>query len=405
MNEKFNKITDKIKIGLFAGVVAIFFVIGLLFFLRPAVSDAEKRELTKFPTFTVESFASGEWTSQVSLWFADTYPMRELMVSADFAFQEIYGIRNEKVNSEAYVKNDTAYQSYGFNQGETDRYIKLINDFKTQIGNKATVYDLIAPLHYQISPSKEQLMAMLNSPDGKEKINYIYSELSGIKTVDAFSVIEEHNTEYLYYRTDHHWTARGAYYAYVAFCNEKGDIEPKSLSDYKKYEFEGFLGTLFFDNGQPQDMKDNPDFVEAFVPIGTNDLYVHVAGEEKPTKYSGGVVRIDTDKFYPLPGTKYNCFLTSDNPLETSESFYCKIDNPTINDGSSIVVIKESYGNAFVPFLVDHYDHVYIIDYRYWKGHLANFVEENSIDDVLFLNVINITSTKDRIDALEGIIK
>ena len=97
MKNNFEKITDKIKIALFIGVMAVLFFIGLLFFLRPTVSDAEKRELTRFPAFTVESFLSGEWTSQVSLWFADTYPMREGMIEANNSLEELYGVRDEQV--------------------------------------------------------------------------------------------------------------------------------------------------------------------------------------------------------------------------------------------------------------------------------------------------------------------
>ena len=91
--------------------------------------------------------------------------------------------------------------------------------------------------------------------------------------------------------------------------------------------------------------------------------------------------------------------------METELSYYCKIENPIIQDGSSIVVVKESYGNAFVPFLVDSYQYVYIIDYRYWSGNLADFVGKNNIKDVLFLNVVNVTSTSERLRELGSIIK
>lgn len=456
-NEKFYKLLDNIKIALFAGIILIFFVIGLLFFLRPAVSEVEKRELNDFPYFSIEGifseenveliksgeaferiksneniealfaemienakkgelyqgivtgqlwndFTSGKLTSDISLWYADTFPIRETMINVNFALKNLYGIRDEQISEEAYVKNDTAYQYYGFVKTESDRYVKFINQFKASVGNNVTVYDLVAPLHYQIAPNKDELMSMNpNADNGKDQIKYMYSNLSsGIKTVDAFSQIEAHNNEYLYYRTDHHWTARGAYYAYVAFCQAKG-ITPTPLPDYERLQFNGFLGTLYADNGKPADMAANPDYVEAFVPNGTNTLYVYTADGNR-TKFTGGVVRKDTNSFYPLPGSKYNCFLTSDNPLETELSYYCKIENPNIQDGSSIVVIKESYGNAFVPFLVDSYQYVYIIDYRYWSGNLADFVIENEIKDVLFLNVINVTSTEERMDQLDKII-
>ena len=394
-NNKFYQFTDKIKIALFAGIVAVFFIIGLLFFLRPTVSETEKRELTKFPTFTVESFASGEWTSQVSLWFADTFPIRETMINVNFALKNLYGIRDEQISEEAYVKNDTAYQYYAFNKTESDRYVKFINQFKASVGKDVTVYDLVAPLHYQIATNKDELMSKNPSADnGKDQIQYMYSKFSSdIKTVDAFTQIEAHNNEYLYYRTDHHWTARGAYYAYVAFCQAKG-ITPTPLSDYERLQFNGFLGTLYADNGKPADMAANPDYVEAFVPNGTNKIAV-TEQSGKVTNYQ--IVNEQTDTWYQAAGSKYNCFIAGDNPIS-------EIHNTKISDGSSIVVIKESYGNAFIPFLVDSYEYIYVIDYRYWSGNLADFVIENEIKDVLFLNVINVTSTEERMDQLDKII-
>ena len=425
MDNKFKSKTDAVKTVLFIAVTAIFSVIGLLFFLRPTVSETEKRELTKFPAFSVESFLSGEWTSKVSLWYADTYPLREGMISANSALGELYGVGGEQILlggdaddipdapsdpsdvvfnptddgsgekvSGLYVNNDTAYQLYSFNEQNSASYIALINEFSSQVEGKANVYNLIAPLHYQIALSVETA-EKYGASDGEKAIDYMYSLLSdSVTSVDALSEMRAHNGEYLYYRTDHHWTARGAYYAFVAFCRAKG-IKPTALEAYEDMRFEGFLGTLYAEASQPAAMKSNPDFVEAFVPMGTNSI--------KVTEKSGNVtnyqiVNKQTNVWYPAAGAKYNCFIAGDNPLS-------EIHNPNISDGSSIVIIKESYGNAFVPFLVDSYEYVYVIDYRYWSGHLADFVIDNGIDDVLFLNVVNNTSTSARLSELADIIQ
>ena len=141
-------------------------------------------------------------------------------------------------------------------------------------------------------------------------------------------------------------------------------------------------------------MKSDPDYVEAFVPIGTNRADVYNADGSYYDWFA--VVYTGADKY--SAGEKYTCFIAGDQPLT-------EIHNPNINDGSSIVVIKESYGNAFVPFLVDSYEHVYVIDYRHWSGSLKDFVVSKSIDDVLFLNVVNVTSTSERLNELSSIIK
>ena len=419
--DKFQEKSAKLKIILAVSVTVILFIIGLAFFARPTISDNEKRELTKFPKFTIESFLSGEYTSQISLWFSDTYPLREPMIEANGVIQELHGIRGEQVigGGEAddipagpadivfnptddgkgegfegmYLNGDTAYQLYFFNKQNSDSYVALINKFAASVKGKATVYDMIVPLHYQIALSSETVNKY-NASDCKDAIDYMYENLAdGVVSVDILPNLIAHNNEYLYFRTDHHWTARGAYYAYLAFCEEKG-IEPTKLEDYQRLQFNGFLGTFYANAKQPVAMKQNPDYVEAFVPIGINEEEVFDSNGNKIAEYA--VVYTKADKYEA--GNKYLTFIGGDQPLT-------KIHNPKINDGSSIVVVKESYGNAFVPFLVDSYEYVYVIDYRAWSGDLADFVVTNGIDDVLFLNVVSNTSTGERLRELSSIIK
>lgn len=419
--DRFTEKASKLKIILAVSVTVLIFIIGLAFFARPTRSENEKRELTPFPEFTIDSFLSGEFTSQVSLWFSDTYPLREMMIEANASLNSLYGIRDEQVigggegddipagpadivfnptddgKGESfdgmYINGDTAYQLYFFNKQNSDSYVALINKFAAQVEGKAQVYDMIVPLHYQISLS-EDTIKKYNASDCGDAIDYMYGNLSGsIKSVDILPNLIAHNNEYLYFRTDHHWTARGAYYAYIAFCEEKG-ITPTALSDYRRLQFNGFLGTFYAGAKQPQAMKSNPDFVEAFVPIGINEEEVFDSNGNKTSELA--IVYTGADKYDA--GNKYLTFIGGDQPL-------IEIHNPKIKDGSSIVVVKESYGNAFVPFLVDSYEYVYVIDYRAWSGDLADFVIDNSIDDVLFLNVVSNTSTGERLRELSAIIK
>ncbi|MBO5657161.1 MAG: hypothetical protein J6R94_03155, partial [Agathobacter sp.] len=69
------------------------------------------------------------------------------------------------------------------------------------------------------------------------------------------------------------------------------------------------------------------------------------------------------------------------------------------------VVIKDSYGNAFVPYLVDHYDKVYVVDFRYWTGSLMDFVNENEIDDVLFVNGLSALTSSYQVGKIRAIIE
>lgn len=419
--DKFTEKSAKIKITLSVSVTALIFIIGLAFFARPTISENEKRELTKFPKFTLESFLSGEYTSQISLWYSDTFPLREAMIESNGALQSLYGVRDEQVigggeaddipsgpadiefnptddgkgeNFEGmYLNGDTAYQLYFFNKQNSDSYVALINKFAARVEGKATIYDMIVPLHYQIALS-EETVKKYNASDCGEAIDYMYGNLSdSVKPVYTLPHLITHNNEYLFFRTDHHWTARGAYYAYVAFCERKG-IEPTSLDEYERLQFNGFLGTFYANARQPSSMRNNPDYVEAFIPMGINEETVYDSDGNKVAEYA--IVYTKADKYDA--GKKYTAFIGGDQPL-------IEIHNPNVTDGSSIVVVKESYGNAFVPFLVDSYEYVYVIDYRQWSGDLADFVIDKNIDDVLFLNVVSNTSTSARLKELSQIIK
>ena len=223
--DNFTKKGAKIKIILAVFVTIVIFIIGLAFFARPTRSENEKRELTPFPTFTLESFLNGEYTAQISLWFSDTYPLREQMIFANSAIQSLYGIKDEQVigGGDAdeiptgpadiefnptddgkgdtfegtYINGDTAYQLYFFNKQNSDSYVALINEFAAQVEGKAQVYDMIVPLHYQIALS-EETVKKYNASDCGEAIKYMYGNLSGgIKSVDVLPNLLPNNDEYL----------------------------------------------------------------------------------------------------------------------------------------------------------------------------------------------------------------
>ncbi len=413
----------KWKIYLFAGALFLLFFVGLLFFFRPARSESEKRELTKFPRLTFSTLISGEFFDGVSTWYADTYPGREALVSGSLALRELSGIKNEQIIIHddpaptpggeddpvddtpieklggVYLKGKTAYELYRESREESERYAALVAKAEAQLKGKATVYDIVVPLSSCVNLSESEQRS-IGCSDAKAAIERIYGAMEGVKTVEILDLLQSHKNEYLYFRTDHHWTARGAYYAYTAFCRAAG-IAPKELSEWNKYEFGGFLGTLYNEAGKPSVLANNPDVVEAWVPNGTNDIYLTDKSGTRQ-RYRGGVVRTDTDSFYAAAGSKYNCFIMGDNPLS-------EIHNETKHDGSSIVVVKESFGNALVPFLVDHYEYVYVVDYRYFTNTtgktLASFVNEVGAATVLFVNNLTATSSPSRIGELEGLLK
>ncbi len=444
------KRTARLKILVFGLCMTVMFFIGILFPLRPSVSEIEKRALTKFPSLTWKSFVSGEYFSQIELWYADTFPFRENLIAADKIMQSLYGIRKERFIGDGgvadnipvfaggedvidvtpgssdtaapgnvvnpgdltdissgdappiqsggtpesagsiYLSGNSAYDLYYFKESESRRYAELISKASEQLKNEAQVYSIIIPLSYSVNLDAAAQKTMGVS-DGSTAISFMFSQMSGVKKVSIYNNLLSHRQEYLYFRTDHHWTALGAYYAYEVFCAAKG-IKPTPLSAYTAVSFSGFVGTFYSASGQAAVLKNNPDSVTAYVPTGTNTI--------KITQSNGEILnwKIVVDATGYDAGNKYLTFIGGDNPVS-------EIHNPNITDGSSCVVIKESFGNAFVPFLVDSYQDIYVIDARYYKEMtLAQFVNAKGIKDVIFINNLSATGTTARLNELDRLI-
>ncbi len=454
----------------FAAVMAVGAFIGLLFFVRPKKSITEKRELAKFPSFTITSFLDGSYFESVSLWYSDTYPMRDKLVSADQGLKSLYGIETgtqmvggntkgdaipevdenavkqqqasttattteattedpeiglpaSKTGSKAnkgdssvkttvqtvdppdskamdaafqkqlqdnlYVKDGAAYSLYYFVQDSATEYIDALNNAAAKLSGVANVYDILVPNNSGVLLSDDDL-TKLGGSDQKQAIEYYYSMMQGVKTVDIFDTLKAHNNEYIYFRTDHHWTADGAFYAYEEFCKVKG-ITEIPLDKRKKDTFEGFLGS-FYNTLQNSDMKKNPDTIYAYEPIGTNDMtYWNDDGSEQKWNVIMDVKGWDK-------GTLYSTFVGGDTPMAV-------IENPNVTDGSTCVVMKESYGNAFIPFLVDHYSTIYILDYRYSDVNVIDFVKEKQADDLICINNISLIGDTDVAATIKGVLQ
>lgn len=405
----------RITVRVFTSVLLIVGFIGLLIPLRPKVSDVEKRELTHFPKPTWETFTNGEFFSGISTWYADTFPFRESLTSANAKVKKLYGITTEEIHGDAvqgdeipdpdaeltstpipsatptpepdatihdepekagtiYVVDNRGFEIYGFSRDGADGYINMINTAATQLKDVATVYDILVPTSIAVNLDEEN-QKKINSSSQEDTFAYVYGHLDpSIVQVPVLDVLKKHNSEYLYFKTDHHWTADGAYYAYQELMNAKG-VTPSPLSAYTKTEFDGFVGTFYSYSDMSDTLKNNPDTVVSYTPSCNDMTYTDSKGEE----HKWNVVADATDY---SEGSKYYCFIGGDQP-------YSKIENPNITDGSSCVVIKESYGNAFVPFLVNSYQTVHVVDYRYYTGNLIDLVKENNVQDVIYINNAN----------------
>lgn len=285
-----------------------------------------------------------------------------------------------EVAGTVYIAENRGFTLYYFYKKGADLYASMLNTVAKKIGNSATIYDIVVPNSFGVNLD-EDIQKNMNTSNQGEAINYIYKKLNkSIKTVETYNQLRKHNSEYLYFKTDHHWTALGAYYVYRSFCETKG-IHPHELGDYKKKKFPDFLGSFYAYSNQSKALKKNPDTVEAYIPIATNKEKI-TPREGKPYQYD---IISDANKF--SSANKYLAFIGGDQPL-------IEINNPKLKDDSSCIIIKESYGNAFVPFLVDHYQYVYVVDYRYYTGDVAKVATKHTNTDIIFLNNTAATSVE-----------
>lgn len=266
---------------------------------------------------------------------------------------------------------NAGYELYTYLDKPAEKYAKAVNRAAKALAGKTEVYDLLIPLSSGITlPDADY--DKIPSGSQKKALAAIEEKLSAqVKVVDPYEKLMQHRDEYIYFRTDHHWTADGAYYAYETFCDSKGLI-PISRVRRESKEFAGFLGS-FYNDSKDKKLEKNPDTVKAYLPISSTSMQCEDA-DGKKASYS---------VIYDVSGhpasLKYNAFIAGDNALST-------ITNEDLEDGSSCIVVKESFGNAFAPYLADHYQTVYVVDYRYWNGDLIQFAEEKQADDLIFVN-------------------
>ncbi|MGM9538756.1 MAG: DHHW family protein [Candidatus Onthomonas sp.] len=296
----------------------------------------------------------------------------------------------EKLSAVLSIDN-AAYEYYNFVQEYADNYTDAINRAAEQLEGISNVYSIIVPNSMGICvPTDVQNAA--NTSDQKAAIEYMNACLSEkVTAIPVYHTLLKHylDGEYLYFRTDHHWTALGAYRAYEQFAQAAG-FTPTPLEDYISHEFDGFLGT-FYNSTKSEAMAKTPDTVYAYEAPSTNNI--HITNEDTKDWLYVVIGNVENSS----AGNKYGTFIGGDNP-------FSYVENPNKDDGSAIMLVKESYGNAFAPFLIENYQYVYIVDYRYVSKvdnrKIAQMCQDLGVDDVLFLNTISTTRADSLIQRL-----
>lgn len=418
---------------------ALLIVVGASFYLipnKPAVSDKENRNLAPRPEFSEEALLSGQYASDYETYFSDNFPFREQLIDAanrikefkgtggedDFQFVVVDGDDNAAVTEEeeeqteeeesteqdeeileeerqdrflddgikkngVFICGDTALTKVYQVKSVVQAYTKTINDFAAAHPNINTYCGVIPIASAYYLPEKYQN----ENTDQKKMIDNVYGMLnSNVKTIDIYSNLKKHDDEYIYFRTDHHWTATGAYYAYQQFMREQGE-EVTDINDLNIFTtYDRFLGTLYNKVGGNQAMRNNPDKVVVY------DLPVKSEAKYWTSKKGGYYIK-------PLFAKNINSF-NKYLAFTYGDHGFIQIDTETKN-GKSILIVKDSFGNAFSPFLTMNYEHVYILDPRYpARPRVSAFIEENGVDDVLFLTNITNSSVMQRVKEIRRVV-
>jgi hypothetical protein len=388
----------KLEIGLVFGCLV---ALSLLFVFGPKekISLSEKRTLATLPTLTWDSYISGAFSKGMQGYINDHFPFRAQAVRLTEAFRYNLGFHLQNQEKIVVVGNpkkaqvpedsnlDSAAQKvylegfeefdagsvlilngkiYTTNSGDpaiSPYFAKMLNVYADTLRGKARVFSAVAPLSSAFIPLKSyERYAQRN----EATLQAIQTNLNpGVYFADVMGEMNQHYNDYLWYGSDHHWTGLGAYYGYVAFCKAAG-ITPVPLSSMEKKERKGFLGTLY-ELTRDQSVRDNPDRVETYIPPGI---------ETKAVYYNAYDFKYPQLSKVFCNSPSYSSFICGDTPL-------MKITT-NVKNGKKIAVVKNSMGNAFVVYLISHYEQIYVVDFRYSKHNLLKIMEDAQVNDLVF---------------------
>ncbi|MBQ3708444.1 MAG: hypothetical protein II889_11130 [Clostridia bacterium] len=263
-----------------------------------------------------------------------------------------------------FIYGDAVYTQSYFYEEYAKIYAQMTQYYKQTFGCRVSA--VVAPVS-SMTIDNPKITALI--PSQKEVLDQM-APLFGdtVNFPNPYEKLAAHKNEYLYFRTDHHWTQRGAYYAYAAFAESVG-FTPTPLEDFGYAVINSnYFGSLY-EWTKDERVKSFRDEVEVFHP--TKSVHMHVEaswGEE-----------LDFDTCIVDEKANYIAFLYGDHPFIT----ITVPDNP---QNLACLVLKDSFGNAFVPFLCEHYGTVLVVDPRTFEGSLFDRVAPYSLTDIIFVN-------------------
>lgn len=263
------------------------------------------------------------------------------------------------------VKQDDHWRAMKmFVGGSGDSYVKGLNTLREKLDDSVNIYSMPVPTACEFyTPS-----SFSDYYVSQEKcFSDISKRLSkDIKSIDICSVLKKHTEEHIYSRTDHHWQPLGAYYAAEAFAKAAG-VPYNDISKYYKVTDEDYIGTLYTFSGDDR-LKNDPEKFTYYKP--KERIPAHYYDKNFGYQYEGELIVLGN------MDNSYSRFLGGDsNSVKLMTG---------VNNGRKLLVIKDSFGNAEIPFYVGSFEEIYVLDIRDFKKNIVNFVNDLGITDVLF---------------------
>jgi hypothetical protein len=358
------------------------------------VSGHENRPLAQRPPFSPGELFSGRWTSGFDRYFTDQFPFRDTLVGVSGRASRFLYITREDgsavIGGDLDLGGGAALVDAGGNSfliaggrimhmaevspDNIARYAAVLNRLQDALPGRRVISAVIPTAFPLYAPEAY----MQDSRDQRRAIGDLNDALLDprIVTADAFAALYAHKDEYLYFRTDHHWTALGAYYAYLSFAEAAG-FAPIGIENYIEHAIHGFLGS-YGRGTQNRTVRDHPD---------TLYYYELVNG----ITFSRSMFVIPQD----LSRLSYRVFLGGDHAM---------LDFTSSNqNGRTLVMVKDSFANALIPWVAPHYERIIIIDPRQYGGSVTRLLGNFEHADLLFMNYVAATAMADFIETINNV--
>lgn len=285
-----------------------------------------------------------------------------------------------------FIFKNRGFELFSGGQAMGKQYAGVINMYNRLKIPGLKIYNLVIPNGFEFEVTEKYKDKV---KPNKKAINDIYAaEDTDIIKINTVDEIRKHRSEYIYFNTDHHWTSLGAYYAYRSFCAAAG-LTPVSLDSIPSRVKPGFYG-LFYRLTKSSILKNNPDSVRYYLFRDSVDFYIGASSIGYWAKSQMYAEQVSGDN-------SYSVFIQGDLPI-------CKMETQHKN-GRRIALVKESYGNAFAPFLVNNYEKIIVVDQRGYKGDFIAMLKAEGINELLFINNIFAAHTQFHIDDIKRLKK